>query len=155
MYKQPKKSEYNIDKAIERLAWRFTAKKGFTPNENDLSALNSLISWINRQESEAIKNNQLFAKLYIYNLNQSIRYFEASVFDDIPQKELSRMLDLPLKNYYTAFHKELQSNNISRVIQNKNINKEDVLKELQDKYTIEECTSQLDKMINESLNRFS
>jgi len=146
---------YNLDKALNRLAWRFTNKKGFTPGEEDLNALNTLISWINRQESEAIKNNQLFAKLYIYNLNQSIRYFEASVFDDIPQKEVSRLLDLPLKNYYSAFHKELQSNNITRVVENKNIPKEDILKELEEKYTLEECTKQLDKMINEALNRFS
>ena len=146
---------YNLDKALKRLAWRFTSKKGFTPNENDLNALNVLISWINRQESEAIKNNQLFAKLYIYNLNQSIRYFEASVFDDIPQKEVSKLLDLPLKNYYSAFHKELQSNNITRVVEDKNINKADLLKELEEKYTLKECTSQLDKMINEALNRFS
>jgi len=148
-------NKYNTDKAINRLAWRFTSKKPFTPNQSDIDSLNVLISWMNRQQDGTIKNNQLFAKLYIYNLNQSIRYFEASVFDDIPQKEVSRLLDLPLKNYYSAFHKELQGNNITRVVENKNIPKEDILKELEEKYTLEECTKQLDKMINEALNRFS
>lgn len=148
-------NKYNTDKALDRLAWRFTSKKPFTPNQNDIDSLNVLISWMNRQQSETIKNNHLFAKLYIYNLNQSIRYFEASVFSDIPQKELSRILDLPLANFYSAFHKELQSNNVTRVVEDKNINKEDLLKELKNKYTLEECTDQLDKMINEALNRFS
>jgi hypothetical protein len=148
-------SNYDSDKALDRLAWRFTSKKSFTPNENDIDSLNTIIGWMNRQQSESVKNNQLFAKLYIYFLNQTIRYFEANIFDDIPQKELSKLLDLPLDNYYNAFHKELQNNNINRVVENKNINKDDLLKEMQEKYTLEECTIKLDTMINEALNRFS
>ena len=147
--------EYNTDKALDRLAWRFTSKKPFTPNENDIDSLNTLIGWMNRQQSESVKNNQLFAKLYIYFLNQTIRYFEANIFDEIPQKELNKLLDLPLDNYYNAFHKELQSNNVSRVVNDKSINKEDLIKEISDKYTLEECTEKLDTMINEALNRFS
>ena len=148
-------SNYDSDKALDRLAWRFTSKKSFTPNENDIDSLNTIIGWMNRQQSESVKNNQLFAKLYIYFLNQTIRYFEANIFDDIPQKELSKLLDLPLDNYYNAFHKELQNNNINRVVENKNINRADLLKEMQEKYTLEECTIKLDTMINEALNRFS
>ena len=148
-------NKYDIDKAFNRLGWRFTSSKPFSPNDNDIDALNCIINWVNRQTSQTIKNNQLFAKLYIYHLNQTIRYFESTVFNDIPQKDLNRLLDLPLANFYNAFHKELQSNNVTRVVENGNIPKDEVLKELQEKYTLEEVTEQLDKMINEALNRYS
>ena len=149
------KYKWNLEKAIKRIAWRFTSNKPFTPNDNDLDALNSVIGWSNRQQADAVKSNQLFAKLYIYHLNQTIRYFESNIFDDIPQKDLSRLLDLPLDNYYSAFHKELQSNNVTRVVKDKTIANEDLLKELEEKYTLEVVTEKLDEMINEALNRFS
>lgn len=150
------KNKYNLDKAINRIAWRFTHDKAFKPNENDIDSVNCLIDWINRQRSESVKNNQLFAKLYIYFLNQGIRYYESTVFDDIPKKELSNILNLPLANFYTAFHKEIHSNQIIKITDKfKEDGLQIELKEFEEKYSLEFVTEQLNTMINECLNRFS
>lgn len=149
------KNKYNIEKAIQRIAWRFTTDKSFKPNENDIDSVNCLIDWINRQTSETIKNNQLFAKLYIYHLNQSIRYFQTTVFEDIPQKDLSKLLDLPLKNFYIAFHKELHSNLISKVVEDNEGRKVIDVKELEEKYDLQFVSDKLEQKVNEALNRFS
>lgn len=149
-------SEFNLDKAIQRIAWRFSSDKSFKPNENDIDSVNCLIDWVNRQRSETIKNNQLFGKLYIYLLNQGIRHYEATVFDSIPKKELSSILNLPLANFYTAFHKELHSNQIIKLTDKfKEDGLQIELKEFEEKYSLEFVTEQLDTMINECLNRFS
>ena len=149
------KNNYNIEKAIQRISWRFTSDKPFKPNENDIESVNCLIDWINRQTSETINNNQLFAKLYIYHLNQTIRYFQTTIFEDIPQKDLSKILDLPLKNFYIAFHKELHSNLITKIVDNNKGKKEIELKELEEMYSLEFISDKLEQQVNEALNRFS
>ena len=75
-------SPFNVDKAIQRIAWRFSQEKSFKPNANDVDSLNCLIDWINRQRNETIKSNQLFGKLYIYFLNQQIKKYDTTVLED-------------------------------------------------------------------------
>lgn len=153
---------YNLKKSVERLIWRFkpdhTGKaKAFYPNDNDVKALNTILGWINRQKQETVNNNQLFAKLYIYFLTQSIRYYETDVLDDIPQKELSRILDTPLANFYKAFEVDLHSAQISRLVQRakKENGKFYTIDELKAIYDSKAIKSHLDFMISEALNRFS
>ncbi len=81
-----------FDKAINRLHWRFTQGMQFKPNKNDADALNIVFDWITRQKEINVLNNDLFAKLYIYHLNQNIRHFKTTVFNNTPQKDLSRIL---------------------------------------------------------------
>ena len=142
------------DIAIQRLAWRFTSNTSFKPSEKDVEALNCIIEWMNRQSKESVLNNSLFAKLYIYNLNQTIRHYGATVFDDICQKDLSRLLDTPIEHFYTAFHKELQSNNTIRVVEDSTIARDQIISELKEKYTLKKVTTELDFMINEALKTF-
>lgn len=42
--------EMNLKQAASRLLWRFKSKKAFTPNENDINALNCFLEWINNQK---------------------------------------------------------------------------------------------------------
>lgn len=91
----------NIDKNIERLG--FTLSNGNKPNQSDIDALNNVIEWVEKHRSDTIRNNQLFAKLYIYHLNEKIKYYSTDVSDFLPQKELSRILDMPLDNFYKSF----------------------------------------------------
>lgn len=152
-------SNYDIKKAASKLSWRLGKKNGeyksFTPNDDDVKRLNTLLSCINREKKEALTINTLFAKLYIYELVRFIRDYETDILDNNIQKELSGLLNRPLRSFYTAFHEELKSNQLDRiirrvVIEGKTITSED-LKIIYDR---DYCDSQLDLMITEALNRF-
>jgi len=138
---------YNIKKHVNRLAWRLSNKRQFTPNDDDIESLNSIIDWINRQEKENVRTNILFAKLYIYHLNQTIDYFNSTIFDDIPQKDLSRILDIPLDNFYISFKNSLYNNQFDRIKKLKDLN------DIKEIYDLETITEKLNEMISEALNR--
>ena len=139
------------DKALNRLHWRFTQGKAFKPNQNDANALNLVFDWIARQKEINVLNSELFAKLYIYNLNQNINYHKTSVFDNTPQKDLSRILSYPIEYFYQSFHKSLHHNQLSTL----NLKDGITVDDLKDKYTLEIVTDRLQHMIGEATNKFS
>ena len=77
----------NVDAAIQRLSWRLE-NGAFTPNQKDINSFNGLIQWVNDQRKITIRNNQLFAKLYIHFLNQYLDKYQSTVFDKVAEKEL-------------------------------------------------------------------
>ena len=166
-----------LEKALQRLEWRFT-NGTFTPNQKDFDAVNDIITWINNQKSEAINNNHLFAKLYLYELNRLTELHHTTTFDLLPQKELSRLLNTPLELFYEAFYKNFNNQIQQEVFENngieiipkhqktevqlnqervalRNMSKEDVLKIISEAYTYQEVTEILNNMISEALNRFA
>ena len=154
----------NIDQNIKRLS--FTLSKGNKPNQTDIEAFNGVVEWINTYKTDVLNNNKLFAKLYILFLKQHIEKFETDIFDQIPQKELSRLLDLPLENYYIAFTKALNDSGRYRILREKGVeigkhpkemtNKADVnLEDFKDVWDVETVTDNLGLMIVEALKRFS
>lgn len=166
----------NVEKGLGRFSWRF--KNGnFTPNQNDINALNGIIQWVNDQRKITLNQNHLFAKLYIYYFNEYLDKYQASVFSDIPQKELSKLLDTPLQLFYQAFVDSLNQNNIYQVmIDNKismthpwertkeeevsdrlglkNMSKADREKMTSMPWKYDEVEYQLNKMVTEAINRF-
>ena len=143
------------NKAFNRLSWRFTNGKGFTPNQEDKDALNEIIKFVNRQQSETVKNNQLFAKLYIYNLNQELNHFESTVIDKEIQIKLHRLLDMPLESFYKAFHSDMKQNQVSRLVETKGVTKKELINSWNGVYNLESVTGYLDEMIFKSLNKLS
>lgn len=88
--------------AIKRIGWRFSeaAKrqdKSFRINQDDISALESIAKFYQDKEKQAIVDNQLFGKLYIYLFGQFVNYYQSTALDDIPQKELHKLLDKDLR----------------------------------------------------------
>ncbi len=55
----------DIKQAIKRIGWRFSTQKAFTPNQNDISALNSVIEYYNGMQKGITVNQEPFAKLYL------------------------------------------------------------------------------------------
>ena len=104
----------NIEKNIERLG--FTLSKRNKPNQSDMDSLNFIINWINSQQSETIKNNQLFAKMYIYHLNHNIKYYSTNVSEFLPQKELSNLLSTELEHFYQSFTNKLNDNSKNEIL---------------------------------------
>ena len=153
------KKFWDVKRAGERLLWRFGLDKPFKPNADDELALRSVLSWVNRASSDAVSNNQLFAKLYIYQLNQAIRYHQTTVFEELVQLELSKVLDTPLHLFYDAFIADLYGNQLNRISEvSSQKEKLDVVKYAQrfkETYSKDFVTSKLDEMIVNALNRFS
>lgn len=142
------------NKAIKRLSWRFSQQKAFKPNENDINALNDVIKHLNESDKKQINDNRLFAKLYIYNLTETIRKFESTIFEKEIQKSLHKLLDYDLEYFYTAFHRELQGNLINEVILKTDTTDKNIHERMEEIYTIEVVKEKLNFMINESLKRF-
>ena len=153
----------DIKKAAEKLIWRLKPNnngeyKTFTPNKNDVDSLNCLLQWVNNQKKETFDNNHLFAKLYIYHLTMNIRYFETTILDPIPQEDLSRILDTPIRHFYKAFEEDLYNNQLTRLLKKGGSEEQDkIIKdyiEQKNLYTSEVIQAQLSHMVTEALNRF-
>ena len=69
-----------LEESVERLQWRFNTNKPFKPNQNDANALNFIFGWITRQKDINALNSDLFAKLYILQLNKTIREYDSTGF---------------------------------------------------------------------------
>ena len=140
-----------IDKAVQRLSWRFSTGIQFKPNKNDVDALNFLFGWISSQKKINLLNQSLFAKLYIYELNETLIKYDSTVFDPIIQKSLSRILDLPLETFYESFHKSLHHNQLKKLDLQKGVTLDDV----KEKFNLEIVTDKLNNMITEAVNKFN
>ena len=139
-----------LDKSIQRLTWRLTSNKAFKANQNDVDAFNSVLGWITSQKKINLLNHNLFAKLYIYELTRQVRGMESTVFETINQKEVSRILAMPLSVFYKAFHTDLHMNQITKAVKKEGVTDE----ELKEKYSLEEVTKKLNHMITEAINKF-
>ena len=153
----------DIKRAAEKLIWRLKPSgsgeyKSFTPNKDDVDSLNCLLQWVNNQKKETFDNNHLFAKLYIYHLTMNIRYFETTILDPVPQEDLSRILDTPIKHFYKAFEEDLYNNQLNRLLKKGGSEEQDkIIKDYisqKNLYTSEVIQAQLSHMVTEALNRF-
>lgn len=148
---------YDIEKSANKLIWRFRKENGiyksFTPNDNDVECLNTLIQCINREKRSNLKDNELFAKLFIYHMVDSARKYNVTTFNGLLQKDICKTLDRPLKSFYDAFINDIKVRQIENIIdvETKNTITVDKFNEI---YTDEYVKSKLDMIITEALNRF-
>ena len=143
-----------FDKSVQRLSWQFSRGTSFKPNQNDVDALNTIFEWITSQKEINLLNQQLFAKLYIERLVREIRENKSTVFNVDIQKEVSRVLSMPIELFYEAFHSDLHNNQVRKVLKDKL--KEDItFEDMENKYTLEIVTDKLNHMITEAINKFN
>lgn len=88
----------NTTTAIQILSRKMTKASG-----QEREAFNYLIDFIGGKHKDIIRDNQLFGKLYIYLYGEFIKHYQTTVFDPIPQKELHRILDRPIKTIVEEF----------------------------------------------------
>lgn len=153
----------NINESIRRI--KFTVENGNRPNDTDIKAFNEIVDWVERQRAETVNKNHLFAKLYIYYLNQFIDKFESTVFSEIPEGELHKKLSMPIQNYFQAFTNSLNDSNRYRILRSKGVefgkhpNETDKkgngveLKDFKDVWDVDTVEKKLTEMIVEALNK--
>ena len=140
-----------LEKGVNRLRWRFSSNTSFKPNQNDIEALNSVLGWIGSQKKINVLNQDLFAKLYIYELIRFLRQYDTTIFNDIVQKELSQVLDKPLSHFYDTFYEDLVHNQLSKIELKKGLSDED----FKVKFTKEKVKAKLEHMVSEAVTQFS
>jgi hypothetical protein len=94
-----------IEKAFQRLSWRFTNGK-FEPNQLDIDALKFVGEWINRQKEESLNIHTIFAKLFVYTFIHEIAFYKDLEF---AQKKINEILENTCENLYADFGKRLNS----------------------------------------------
>lgn len=167
----------NINEALERIRWRFQ-KGGWKTNLDDLNAFNVIVEYVNNQRALNVNQNIPFAKLFIWAYADMLKKYNATVFDNIPQKAVSKMLDRDLEEYYQRFTQMLNdSENYLRFRslfpekedkgyltrytekeikeQIKKISPKQQKEAIQNVWELEDVKNQLNLMIAEALNRFN
>lgn len=114
----------NIEKAINRLQWRFknenvkVNESKITINELDLKAVEFLIDWVNNQKKEALKENVLFAKVYCYALSHEIEFYKDIQFAN---RKLQEELQKPIELHYDKIVEDLNRLELNKFLKNKRI----------------------------------
>lgn len=111
-YNQIKNETFNIEKAINRLQWRFkneNVKVGESKiliNEMDIKAVEFLIQWVNNQKKETLKENLLFAKLYSYAFNNELNFYRNPKF---ASNKIQNVLKKDIQELYNEVHINLNN----------------------------------------------
>lgn len=90
-------------------AIQILSRKMSKASTQEREAFNYLIDYISVKHREVILDNQHFGKLYIYLYGQFIKHYETTLFDPIPQKELHKILDTPIRNLVTNFVNDINT----------------------------------------------
>jgi hypothetical protein len=91
---------------------------GLVPNKTDFDAYNELVEYVDIMEKNLINNQQLFGKLYIYLFTEFVKHYNCTVMDDIPQKELHKLLDKDLRVLVTEAQELLNLCELESAIKN-------------------------------------
>jgi len=102
--------------AISRLL--YTIGKGNKPNETDKLALNSIIQYINKFESETIQDNGLFAKLYTLILSDFLSHYGNIEFSN---SKLNEELSRPINYHIKILQMKLQTFELDSFFKSKGI----------------------------------
>jgi hypothetical protein len=104
-----------IEKAMQRIVWRVSNGQ-HTPNQNDVEAVTVVAEWINRQKTQELQQNKIFAKMYVYCFINELQFYQGLKF---AQKKLHEILQTPLSQLYNTFAERLnliELNNLKKEI---------------------------------------
>lgn len=179
-YKKIKDETFNIEKAINRLQWRFkndNVKVGESKiiiNELDLKAVDFLINWVNQQKQETLKENLLFAKMFTYSLYHETIYYKGNIKQS--SRSLQEKLELPIQYHYNKIHEVLNMFELNHYMnsigvsdkhpllrtneedkKNRDLfikNNEEVTKKILGTWTLDSVYKSLNNTITECINRY-
>lgn len=93
-----------IKKAIEHFEWKLDPKnKQWKATPNDIEAYNKIVEFTEEKLNQQFNDNQLFAKIFVSFYGELLKYYEATMFDDIPEKSINKILDTPFETLVDKF----------------------------------------------------
>ena len=155
-----------IKKAVEHFIFKLDPKNNiWKASEADGKAITQIVKFVEDKHEEQLRNNQLFAKLYITYYGELLKYYKASIFDKEPQKDLHKTLDTPLETIIDNFRATLKDIEISKTFEVNGSIRHPLEWSEQDKANIkmkkvnlipyDEAEDNLTAMINLALNTFN
>lgn len=103
---------------IEHLKRRF-ANKNFYVNNDDVKALNGIIKQFNELQSETLRRNKLFIKLFISTFLDESVIREKTAHQALD--EIKRLLSIPTSEYYDKMRFEVPLLRLQRLSEKKGI----------------------------------
>ena len=94
-------------KSIQKLSWRFSANKAFLPTQDDISSLNEIISWINREKEERAATNQHFGKIVSWAYLNLLRNYNGD--KALAEKEIVAIFEMPLVHHYEMIRMQMDA----------------------------------------------
>lgn len=87
-----------VKKAIEHFIFKLDPKNNiWKASETDIKAIKLIAEFTEEKLNQQFNDNQLFAKLYITFYGELLKYYDTTVFDNVPQKSLHQILDTPIE----------------------------------------------------------
>lgn len=116
--KQPiEDTRYNkIENAIWLIGQGMKGK--FKANRNEKISFNTIAKFYEKNKKGNLQNNELFIKMFIFTYSKFLNHFNTTIYDDVPLKELLRLLDKPISYFIDRLTNELNEREI-----NNNLNK--------------------------------
>ncbi|MCP4984899.1 MAG: hypothetical protein GY928_02180 [Colwellia sp.] len=111
-----------IKNAVDHFSWKMKNKRGSTPSPSDKLAMNTIMEFVEDKHKKQINDYHLFAKLYITVYAQYLEKYKTTIFDDIPRKELHKLLDRPVSDFVQRFTDRLNESELYSLFEELNIN---------------------------------
>lgn len=108
-----------IKRAVEHFAFKF--KNVWKPTKPDIDALTTIMEFVEDKHKRQLNDHHLFAKLYVMVYAQYLERYKATIFDDIPKKELHKLLDRPLSFFIELFTQRLNESELYSLFDELNI----------------------------------
>lgn len=137
-----------IEQQLQRIAWRLGSGKAFTPNQNDIEAYNDIAEYIDMKQKQQVIDNQLFGKLYIFVYREFVRHYKATVMDEIPQKELNKILARDVNSLLLEVMEDLNMFELKNAIEAKRHKDYSPM-------TYDEVVDNLKVMVNGAINTYT
>ena len=111
-----------ITKAVNHFGFKLSPKNNiWKATQTDADALYTIMDFVEDQHQKQLNDHHLFAKLYIMVYAQYLEKFKATIFDDIPKKELHKLLDKPLDYFIDLFTQRLNESELYSLFDELNI----------------------------------
>ena len=102
-----------IKKAIEHFGFKLNPKnKIWKATKKDIDALDFIMGFVEDKHKQQLRDNELFAKMYIMVYAQYLERYKTTIFDDIPRKELHKLLARPLNEFIQRFTDRLNESEL-------------------------------------------
>jgi len=111
-----------VTKALEQFTFKLTKVWKATPI--DIDAYNTLADFVEKNHKRQTQDFHLFAKLYIMVYALYLKKYKATVFDDIPKKELHKLLSKPTSYFIELFTDRLNESELYSLFNDLNIDME-------------------------------
>lgn len=88
-------------KAIQHIHYKLS--NVWKPTPKDVEAFEALRDYVAGEHKRQYRENELFAKLYVFAFSYFLKHYKTTVFNKVPQKRVNEYLDMPFSAIVERF----------------------------------------------------